>query len=222
MDNDKTTHIVEIKDQYGNCLQDRCIHPNVDSSRGRPQGFVEIFEINKDGDKKLVGKSNLVVYQGREWIAERIFNAENTNTSVSRSMYISWFGVGIGGCPIGDPLTPDAPQSTDTNLDTEVPINASDTSCADFRSGAYYKHPFDAISFEQDPSNGNKYLVANCATTLSNVDANGYNLNEAGLFLASSNAGGHAGPFYLFARITFPTIVKDATRQLMFIWYIYT
>lgn len=217
-----TTHLVKIKDYYGDCIGDSCISPPIKERKGGVQGFVEIFEIDENGNKKLVGKNNLVLYQGREWIAERIFNAENGNTSTTRNMYISWLGLGTGGCPIGDPLTPDAPISTDTNLDVEVPINATDTNCADFRGGNYYKHPLDAVTFEQDPSNGNKYLIANCAITISNLDANGYNLNEAGLFLSSSNVGGHTGPFYLFARITFPTIVKDSTRQLMFIWYVYT
>jgi len=221
MENDNT-HVVKIDDHYGDCLGDRCLQPRTDDRKGRPQGFVEIFEIDEDGNKKLVGKNNLVLYQGREWVAERLFDTENGNTSTDKDMFISWFGLGEGGCPIADPLTPDAPQSTDTDLDTEVPIHATNTVYADFRSGNYYKHPFDSVTFEQDPSNNSEYLIANCAITIGSDDANGFNLNEAGLFLSTTTSGGHSGPFYLFARVTFPTIVKDSTRQLMFIWYIYT
>ena len=215
------THIVSINDQYGDCLGDRCLQ-DTDGRKGRPKGFVEVFEVDEDGNKKLVGKNNLVLYQGREWIAERIFNTENGNTSTDKDMFISWFGLGQGGAPIADPLTPDAPLSTDTGLDTEVPIHATDTNCADYRTGNYFKHPFDSVTFEQDASNNNEYLIANCTITIANDDANGYNINEAGLFLSDSTTGGHSGPFYLFARVTFPTIVKDSTRQLMFVWYIYT
>ena len=213
--------LITISDKYG----DQCLIDKIDASdknKRSPQGFVEIYDIQNDGSKKLVGKSNLVVYQGREYIAERIFNTENASTSTTLSQYICWFGLGSGGAPIGDPLNPDAPTSNDTGLDTEVPLNATNATYADFRSGNYWKHPLDTIQFEQDSGNNNKWLIVKVTTTIGLDDANGYNLNEAGLFLGSSNIGGFAGPFHLFSRVTFPTIVKDSSRQLMFIWYIYT
>jgi hypothetical protein len=61
----------------------------------------------------------------------------------------------------------------------------------------------------------------NVLTTLSATDANGFNLNEAGLFTSTSTVGGFGGPFNLYARVTFPTIMKTSARQLLFIWYVY-
>ena len=63
-------------------------------------------------------------------------------------------------------------------------------------------------------------------TTIGIDDANDERLSEAGLFTSESNAGGWGGvgdskTFTLFARVTFPTIIKDATRRLIFVWYLY-
>jgi hypothetical protein len=215
--------IIKINDNYGNeCLKDSAVQESSDARK--PKGFVEIYEVDEDGTEKLVGKNNLVVYQAREWIAERIFNENNASTSTTPSMWINWLGLGSGGAPTGDPLTPNTPISTETDLDTKVPINPTDSNCADWDGSDYYKHPLDVIEFQQDVANDNKYLITKVTTTIGTDDANGassQNLNEAGLFVSTSDTGGHSGPFYLFSRVTFPTIVKDITRQLMFIWYIY-
>jgi hypothetical protein len=100
-------------------------------------------------------------------------------------------------------------------------INAADSECADYRlvpDIGYYKHPFNPIiEFEQDGDNYNYWLIAKISTTLSADDANGFNISEAGLYTASSNVG----PFNLYARVTFPSIVKTSARQLLFLWYVY-
>jgi hypothetical protein len=103
-------------------------------------------------------------------------------------------------------------------------INATDITYADYRvspDAGYYKHPFDSLTFEQDADNYNYWLIIRVATTLGTDDGNGFNINEAGLFTATSSAGGHAGNFNLYARVTFPTIVKTSARQLLFVWYVY-
>lgn len=214
---------VVVNDNYGNmCVRDSISNKPVEGDR-KPLGHVEVYEL-KDGKKKLLEKSNLVVYQGREWIAERIFNTDNANISSGPTEFICWFGLGSGGAPIGDPLNPTTPTSLDTDLDTELPIHASDGNCADFRTGNYYKHPFDTVGFQQDPANSNKWLISKVTITIGTDDANGagsQNLNEAGLFFAASDAGGYSGTFFMFSRVTFPTLYKDDTRQLVFMWYIY-
>jgi len=215
--------IIKINDNYGDeCLKDDTVKQSSESRK--PEGYVEIYDVNENGEQQLVGKHNLVVYQGREWIAERIFAVNNTNISSDPAWWINWFGIGSGGAPVGDPLTPTSPISTNTDLDTPLPINPTDTNLADFDGSDYYKHPFDSIVYEQDAANSNKYLIAKITTTIGTDDGNGsgsQNINEAGLFMSSSDSGGHSGPFMIFSRVTFPTIVKDITRQLMFIWYIY-
>lgn len=223
--------MVSISDHYGNCLKDRIAgNEKMDIDEiDRPKGFVEIYEINEDG-KQLLGKHNLVVYLGREWLISRAFNYQNANITPTYEEYISWFGIGNGGCPIGDPLTPVSPTNEDSDLDNSIMINETDVLCADYRATwdsadveatGYYKHPFDSLTFEQDSDNYNRWLIMKVSTTIGAGDANGYNLSEAGLFTSESNAGGYIGHFNLYARVTFPTIVKNSSRQLLFVWYVY-
>jgi len=216
--------LIKINDKWGDeCFGDSC-SLNPGSKRkpgGKPQGFVEIFDVQPDGKKILVGKYNLVVYQGREWAAARIMNLDNAYITPVKEEFICWLGLGDGGTPPGDPLNPTSPTVFDTDLDSEIPINAVDSSCADFHGGFYYKHPFDSVGFEQDTANANEWLIIRVIVTIGADDANGQNISEVGLFTAASNSGGYGGPFNLFARVTFPTIVKVSTRQLVFVWYLY-
>ena len=215
--------VIEIKDKYGDCLSDRSMGAGLKRNIERPKGFVEIYEIDKDG-KRLVAKPNLVVFQGREGLLQSAFRIRNTHITPLEDEFICWFGLGNGGCPPADQLNPTAPTVEDLDLFRPVMINASDATCADFRTTpveGYYKHPFDIVSFEQDPDNYNYWLIGRISTTISNEDANGYNLNEAGLFSAASSAGSYLGNFSLYARVTFPTIVKTDSRQLLFVWYVY-
>lgn len=218
--------IVKINDIYNDQYLKDSFNKKDNSNRVKPQGYVEIFEKNMSGNEKLLGKNNLVVYQGREWIAERIFNVENSSTSTDKDEFISWFGIGQGGADIvNDPLTAYNPASGDTDLASEVGLGIgvdAPGQYADFRSGDYFKHPFDSIVFEQDVNNNNEWLIVKITTTLNAEDANGNFINEAGLFTSTSLSAGHSGPFHIFSRVTFPTLVKNSDRQLVFVWYIYT
>jgi len=219
MDNQKS--LIEIIDRYSDCLSDDFNKKG--KSTNKPEGFVRIYEIIND-KKELVGEHNLVVYLGREWLLTRAFDFVNPNIDPTSSEFISWLGLGNGGCPIGDPLNPTAPTILDSNLDNPIMINPTDSNYADYRSTpdvGYYKAPFDSITYEQDGDNYNRWLIARVDTTIGPADANGFNISEAGLFTAASNSGGYAGPFNLYARVTFPTIVKTSARQLLFEWYVY-
>ena len=81
--------------------------------------------------------------------------------------------------------------------------------------------PFDQIEFERDPLNDDKWLILKVTVTIGVDDANGSQISEAGLFTAESSAGGWAGDFFLFARVTFSSIVKTSDRRLVFVWYLY-
>lgn len=225
MDQKQKDCIIKITDKYGDCLSDKMVGNSCNKRDNRPQGFVEIYDISIDNKKELLGKQNLVVYNGREWLISRAFKVKNTMITAGENDFITWFGVGDGGCPIGDPLNPTSPDSTDSDLSNSVMINATDATCADYRlvpDVGYYKHPFDSdLEFEQDGDNYNYWLIGKVETTISSADANGFNLNEAGLFAAASDAGGYGGPFTLYARVTFPTISKTSSRQLLFVWYVY-
>jgi len=226
----KTTEI-EIRDHYG----DECLGDSVNKksgSGGKPHGFVEIYEEDKNGEKRLVAKPNLVLYQGREQLAQRIVNTNNplafpaVNT---KDEYITWFGLGDGGVLPADPFDPIPPILTDTELASLVMINATDSSAADYHVAGgdypeegYYKIPFDGSpEFEPDSMNDDNYLVIKITATVGVDDANNYQLSEAGLYTAASSAGGYAGSFHLFARVTYPSIIKTSDRRLIFRWFLY-
>jgi len=220
MNNEIKTTIVKIGDKYNECLEDK-ISQNKSSKLRSPKGFVEIYEINEKGEKQLVGKSNLVVYLGREWLASRAFNSINSAITQTPLEYICWFGLGDAGCFYGDPLTPIPPTVLDTDLGNKIIIGSEATYADPDGSGNFYKHPINSISFIQDSENNDSYLIVQSTITISMNDANGYNLNEAGLYSAESNSGGYTGPFHLFSKVTFPTLVKTSSRELDFIWFIY-
>jgi len=221
----KTTEF-KIVDDYGKTLDDSV---NARSKkRNSPEGYVEIYDVQPDGTKQLVGRHNLILYQGREWVAQRILNQNNSFVTSDKDEFITWFGLGNGGVILGDPLSPQPPVLTDTELSSLVMINATDSSAADHHvidadhpEIGYYKIPFDTIEFEQDALNDDKWLVLKISTTVGVDDANGYQLSEAGLYTASSSAGQYSGQFTLFARVTYPSIVKTSDRRLIYSWFLY-
>jgi len=212
--------IVSAKDYYGDmCLRDSFRRsPKVEGRR--PQGRVEIHEIDEHGVDRILHKSNLVVYMGRELICEKILNIENTHTTTNMTEFLCWAGLGNGGVNPADPFDPYAPTNQDVALGNDVPINATNASYADFHDGYYHKVPF-TNEYEQDGYNNNAWIVSKIGITFGVADAINQEVNEAGLFTATSDAGGFAGPFHLFARVTFPTIIKSSTIQLVFVWYLY-
>lgn len=225
----KKIETIEIKsvENYGDSLGDS-FNGKSSGDRIKPKGYVEVYEEGKDGKKQLVGRHNLVLYLGREWLAQRIVDKNNTNVTPTNDEYINWFGLGDGGVITGDPFTPSPPVITDTDLSSRVMINATDSSAADYHTVAsgypeegYYKIPFDSIEFEQDSNNDDNWLVIKITITVGVDDANGKQLSEAGLFTAASNAGGYSGNFNIFSRVTFPSIVKTSDRRIIFNWYLY-
>jgi hypothetical protein len=221
----KTTEIV-VKEMYGdNCFRDSMKPGGI--KRG-PKGFVEVYEVQPNGEKVLVSKSNLILYLGREWVAQRIMNLNNPSVTPTKDEILYWFGLGDGGVDPADPLDPIAPIITDTDLYSRLMINATDASCSDYHvtgvgypDTGYYKKYFDSVEFEQDNLNDDKWLVIKITFTVGVDDANGGLISEAGLFSAESDSGGYPGPFSIFARVTFPTIIKTDDRQLIFRWYLF-
>ena len=211
-----------ITEKYG----PNCIQSNMQKRPylRKPEGFVEIYSADKDGNsEQLIGKSNLVVYSGREWLISRAFNIQNPYIDSSNAEAIYWIGIGNGGCEISNPLMPVPPANDNTGLNSEIAFTSSASpDYGDYRVGSgYYKKILDAITFEQDTPNDNKYLIAKVNATISSGDAVGYAINEAALFTAMSGSGGWSGPFHLFSRVTFASIVKIVDVRLIFYWYIY-
>lgn len=235
MDNVKDT-IIEARDYYGDeCLVDQ-VNAATSKVRG-PKGEVHVFEIDDDGNKRLVRKSNLVVYSGREMLAQRLMDKDNANVTSTKDEFISWFGLGDGGVRPADPLDPVPPVNNDEYLYSPIPVsdttgtyyadphNAGDTTPGGgtYPANGSYVKAFDlnGVNFQQDVLNDSKYLVIQITTTIGANDANGYTLNEAGLFSAEKSTGGYSGNFTLFARVTFPSLIKTTDRRLIFVWYLY-
>lgn len=217
----ETTKFI-IEDKYGdNCLSAEIGDSALGDSR-KPEGFVEIYEVDENNNEQLVGKSNLVVYVGRELIAQKIVKINNPAIDTDFNEGLFWFGVGSGGVNEGDPFNPSPPVSIDNGLYVDLPISDADPTCADPREGWFYKKPIESVEFEQDPYNDNSWLIIKTVSRVSVSDALGAYISEAGLFTALENTPGYTGDFHLFSRVTFPTITKSETRQLLFIWYIYT
>lgn len=226
MKNVKVTEII-TRDYYGdNCLVDQV---NVNRPQNRkPEGEVHIYEVIGDDNKKLIHKSNLVLYLGREMLAQRLVNIENFSATPTKDEFVSWFGLGDGGVRPADPLNPTPPISNDVDIYSNVMISDSTSTYGDFHvvggsypKTGYYKKQFDTVEFERDVLNDDKWLVIRIQTTIGTNDANGEQLSEAGLFSAESNAAAYSGQFSLFARVTYPSLIKTEERRLIFVWYLY-
>ena len=237
---DKIENItIEVKDFYG----DKCLVDSVGGNKSeerRPIGEVHIYEETKNGKKELVRKSNLIVYYGREMLAQRLVNTNNPffiSGYPTKDEFISWFGLGEGGVRPADPLDPVPPINNDDYLYSPIPLfDSTGTEFADFHNagepypgggtytatGAYVKK-FDnnGVIFQGDILNDNRQLVIQITTTIGTTNANGYQLSEAGLFSAESANIGYGGHFSLFARVTFPSLIKTSDRRLIFVWYLY-
>ena len=189
----------------------------------RPVGVVKIYEKNGNDKLKLIHKHNLIVYTGREWVASRLFNKTNVSIDQTKDEYIGWAGLGSGGASV-DPLIPDNPTNSDDDLITPIPLSLTDSSYCDedvVGGTGYYKKPIDTsdVVFEIDTANDDKYLVVKVSFAITADDANGYTLSEAGLF--TSESSNDLTDYHIFARVTFPAIVKTSGRDLLFVWYIY-
>jgi len=239
MDKVKDTTIV-VTESYGDeCLDDR-MNQKLSTVR-RPQGQVHIYEEDENGKKKLVHKSNLIVYTGREMLAQRLVDFDNIHVTSTKDEWLQWFGVGEGGVAVADPLDPIPPIMTDRDLyspvmisDTTNTLYANPHTAGDIRledgfeypETGFYKKIFDQepaniLQFDPDEMNDDHYLIIRITTTIGVNDANGKTLSEAGLFSAASRSGGYDGNFTMFARVTFPSLIKTSARRLIFVWYLY-
>jgi hypothetical protein len=229
---DNTTILIEGTDYCKSGDQDESANKNT------PKNIVKIYEIDDEtGEQKLIHEDhNLVVYLGREWLAARAMNQNNTAATCGKAnCFLSWVGFGYGGADPINRLVPIPPKITDTNLYAPRMINtASKGKYADYGNYGdgygWYKVPIPlnppGYRFDQDPLNMDAYLRLTVSATLDNDDCidnqgNGKEINEAALFVCDSTDAEISGPFYMYARITFPTIIKQNNRRLLINWRLY-
>jgi hypothetical protein len=85
---------------------------------------------------------------------------------------------------------------------------------------AVAQDPFDLDTYPMD-----KFLIGTIQVTLSATDANStsyQDISEAGLFCSETgSAFSTIDDLNIFARVTFSTIRKTSSRELVILWYIY-
>jgi hypothetical protein len=188
------------------------------------KGRVTIHSIDELGYKKLeVDTHNLVVYTGRAWLLPMLFNIANPSISTGLGLGIYWISFGSGGAPSNNLFSPIPPSSTDTSI-TTVTINANDTNLANsgtmmpVNNSSYSS----SVTYQQDPNLGNQYLIAQVSALLSQTQANNNYINEAALWISNSNNASSATTFAMFAHVTFPSLYKTSSIQLVFNWYVHS
>jgi hypothetical protein len=172
-------------------------------------GIVEI----RDGNGNLLERTNnLVVYDGREFIASKVFN---------RGDYVDWnithFGVGKGGTADNQPTTQIGPEDNDTGLYDPHTLNKSSDKYLD--DGKLKPIGDENIYLEQDPNTDSHYtrirIELEIDPALEPDLATPAKINEAGLFYTNSN-----GKFKLFAHVTFDDKYIGKNDKLHITWYI--
>lgn len=202
-----------------------------------PLGFVQIFIDNK----KVHEGSNLIVAQGREFVAQRIFNINNKSDNTQRPNYksytISHFAIGSGGATVsGQDFTLNGPAIGDLSLIQpislgvstylEEPSNYSATgesplvhtyqdACKPIiTDGSMWLEP---VSYEGTSDYYTKVLCT-CVVpagepTMINSSAS-VMVSEAGLYFSSSST------VKLFSHICFAPKWKEKESELRILWYI--
>jgi len=189
-----------------------------------------VTAVDKVTGEVLADTDNLILYKGREWLAQRAVNIKSPAwETAGKDGYITHFGLGTGGASPGDILTPLVPNATDVDLLSPCMLNNAETSyITRQKSGNNYQiKPISSVSFVPDISNGNRYVIIQLQTNISLTDANGpngnasYDLNEAALFVTKGENPDPIEDISIFARCTFSTIRKVVAREISFIWNIY-
>lgn len=226
MFNDK----VIIKEDYK--IFDKLANKMNHGARG-PLGWVQIYLQSKHGLVYDEGP-NLVVAQGREYVAQRVFNgyAYNGGTRPDWTSYIiSHFAVGSGGSVVtGSPpvVTLNGPYICDTSLITATPLGVS----------GYLTEPGGAaLAVKQiTTSGGTKYLESSTYTSggssctyytkmkctciipagepSSLAPGATTKIDEAGLYFVSGTTA------KLFSHICFAPKWKERESTLTIQWYI--
>jgi len=190
-------------------------------------GFVTIIDketgetiINKARFTKLPnvkGKSNKILYSGREVAAQRMFNIDRVQGSGEKDLFIHWIGIGSGGADSANCSNPIEPTSSDTGLVTPITLDASNPNYADVGK----KKAFDSVEFLPDRENDNRFLLVKITVTIDFTDANNHPINEAVLYLSDDTNPITANKFVPWARVTFSTISKHSRRAYQLIWYVF-
>jgi len=179
------------------------IYENLEQ-RDRIIGIVEIFKDNNFIER---GK-NLVVYDGREFAASKVFDLGN---------YIDWkithFGIGNGGTS-SDGVTKIGPNDNDTDLYSPLTLNKNGKGY--LRNGIL--KPINDKQLIVDQNTGKYTTILNTLQIVVNQEPDlvpPVKINEIGLFYTDSN-----GNWKLFSHYTTTDKILEENESITFKWYI--
>lgn len=210
-----------------------------------PMGYVKLFIKNK----MVFEGPNLVIAQGREFVAQKIFNTLDTNDTHEvedwRYHFISHFGVGSGGSVIvgNDDYTLQGPYICDTHLYRPVSLGNTDylneqrpyDEGDGIHRNEYVIKKIDNISLisqtfpsqtfpEGDPV-CDQYTRIKCECRINAGEPIGLDpgesiqISEAGLYFTHFDGDNYSNP-YMFAHICFAPKFKEKESPLGILWYI--
>lgn len=184
---------------------------HITGPRRELKGEVSIFEKDKAGNTKLLEKSNMIVFSGREWLLERAFGDSliDYGSNTRANYIIRWFGIGTGGGEAGNPLQAGATLGSDPDLYQQIRLRSdlgiNDAGYEQYASKVinsealhgYFKR-FTGVTKREDHANPyqengiTKYpaIIAEIRVELSSDDANladFQDINEAGLYISDPN-----------------------------------
>lgn len=169
---------------------------------------------------KQMSQSNLIVYQGREVITPFLLKVDNTQIEPRINWGLYYWALGSGGVlDPGDPSTRILVSPTDTQLGQIV--DGFDPSVPGTTPNGRYRK-IENITFLQDNTNGDRFLITVLSLRIDKEEFVDIPISEAGLFLSNSPEPNLATKFVLFARTTFPAVLKQNTFSMSFTWYIYS
>lgn len=234
--------IINHSDDY-NVFDKLAFNANLDGKRG-PRGWVRAFLDNE----KIYDGPNLIVAQGREFVAQKLFEAITTDAGSSRTNFynhkVSHFSVGSGGATIsGSDVTLTGPLIGDTHIYKPItlgddlyldePSSYTDSSQSPIVNtyvnavkpiSTHGSVVLEPVSYEASPDFYTKIrctcvIPAGEPSVLGSGDS--VPISEAGLyFVNGSLADTNPNKVNLFAHICFPPKWKELESQLTIFWYI--
>lgn len=228
---------ITLQDDYK--IFDRLANAQRKNPKAGPLGWVRAFVQSKaDAERKLFFEGpNMVVAQGRYFVAQKIFGTHDTGSDY-RSYNISHFAVGAGGASVdGDAVRLLGPHICDTHLYKPISLGSTHNEpetydnttlsedLRDLYSSIGAVKPIDRLSLVEEVYDETEITCAyktkvkcECVVGPGEPPAlmiNGYvPISEAGLYFVGGNQA------KMFAHVCFPPKYKEVESTLTIDWFI--
>lgn len=228
---------ITLKDDYQ--IFDKLTEAQRKNPKIGPLGWVRAFIQNKnDTERKLFFEgSNMVVAQGRYFVAQKIFGIQDTGIDY-RNYVISHFSIGAGGATVdGDAVNLLGPHVCDTNLYKPIGLGSThnepgifdNTTLPDNLKDLYTSigavKPIDKVTLVEEDYDETGITCSyktkvKCECIVGPGDppallVNGYvPISEAGLYFVGGNNA------RMFAHVCFPPKYKEVESTLTIDWFI--